>query len=623
MTHLSACSASVLLVEDIAQPEHDGQQCAPPFPAPRTQQGAPPLWTQDPVWQEHMADLADFPNRVSVLELCAGTGAATIALQLLLGPSKVRLAGAWDADPDLQGIYEAVHPDGSNIRLGERGDILKTELSEFPDASILVAGPPCPPFSSCGNRKRFADERTRPFERCIDVIVELNKRSSQPEQATTDGQPRDTLMFFALENVRGMGFQREDTQTDLHAICKLLKRNLGPEWMVRPIELNAVHYGLPQNRPRIYILGRKISKFYHLFPGAPRQFTKQVRAADFLDLADNNQVRVTELQEQCDKEWKKAFGPSMLDPRNRGKYAFVEGGRDPTPRTTWGTRTSGHPPIDRCQCLRASGPEILVFALGEGEGQLTLDRSLRIRERAALQGFPAAIANVQVSEKVGRRIFGNAMSVPVIGSVLAEELKCIQAIWGIRKPGKSSDATCSPLPLPRSRPIQSIGPATREFLSTWYPSDDAELDVMPGQRAAVIAQAGVLSEHWDQGSPGRAPKRHCPLEPADHMALAWRGASQLVPQAHPCSSTSTSTARASRSSGAAASSSELPSGSGIDQRAVPPEQDPCSSLGIPIATILPSDDEEDLVPSAAPAQPPGSDSDSTAHSETILVGGFF
>ena len=242
-----------------------------------------------------------------MLELCAGIGAATIALQLLLGPSKVRLSGAWDLDPDLQCIYEVVHPGASNIRLGQRGDILKTELSEFPDANILVAGPPCPPFSSCGIRRRFADERARPFERCIDVLVELNTRSSRsPSQPEQDGQPRDTLMFFALENVPGMTFQQQDAQTDLQSICTHLKRSLGPEWIVRPIELNAVHYGLPQNRPRIYILGRKISKFYTQLPCAPRQFIRQVRAADFLDLADNHQVPpLTELQAQCHTEWKR------------------------------------------------------------------------------------------------------------------------------------------------------------------------------------------------------------------------------------------------------------------------------------------------------------------------------
>ena len=144
MTHLSPCSASICLDEDVAQREHDGHPSALPFASQRTQKGALPKWTQDPAWQGYVAALADYPRGISVLELCAGTGAATVALQLLLGASKVRLAGAWDLDPDLQRIYDVVHPGASNVRLGKRGDILKTELSEFPDASILVAGPPCP-----------------------------------------------------------------------------------------------------------------------------------------------------------------------------------------------------------------------------------------------------------------------------------------------------------------------------------------------------------------------------------------------------------------------------------------------------------------------------------------------
>ena len=63
-----------------------------------------------------------------------------------------------------------------------------------------------------------------------------------------------------------------------------------------------------------------------------------------------------------------------------------------------------------------------VFALGEGLYPLSLDRPLRMRERSGLQGFPASIGNLQFDETVGRRIFGNAMAVPVIGSMLAQEL---------------------------------------------------------------------------------------------------------------------------------------------------------------------------------------------------------
>ena len=102
---------------------------------------------------------------------------------------------------------------------------------------------------------------------------------------------------------------------------------------------------------------------------------------------------------------------------------FVEVGRDCTGRTVWKGQSVR---LGRCQCLRAAGPSIHVFALGEGTSNLSLDRPLRIHERASLQGFPAILGQLPFDESTGRRIWGNAMSVPVLGSILAQELICLQ-----------------------------------------------------------------------------------------------------------------------------------------------------------------------------------------------------
>ena len=55
-----------------------------------------PPWTTDSVWQDTVASLVNFPLGVSVLELCAGAGTASIALKLILGQDEAVLAGAWD-----------------------------------------------------------------------------------------------------------------------------------------------------------------------------------------------------------------------------------------------------------------------------------------------------------------------------------------------------------------------------------------------------------------------------------------------------------------------------------------------------------------------------------------------
>eukprot|EP00975_Prorocentrum_lima_P035115 7379130-Prorocentrum_lima.AAC.1 len=63
---------------------------------------------------------------------------------------------------------------------------------------------------------------------------------------------------------------------------------------------------------------------------------------------------------------------------------------------------------------------MFVVSLGDGF-PCTIDRLLRVEERAAFQGFPRHIAELPITDTIGRRIFGNAMSVPVVGSVLAME----------------------------------------------------------------------------------------------------------------------------------------------------------------------------------------------------------
>ena len=140
-----------------------------------------PPWTTDPVWDDTVSSLVNFPPGLSVLELCAGAGTASIALKLLLGQHKVILAGAWDISPDLAPIFSTFHGQlDHNVFLGpSRGDIMSTNLASFPCANIVVGGPPCPPFSSCGRRMAMLDSRVRPFERCIEVICELDNRRRQ------------------------------------------------------------------------------------------------------------------------------------------------------------------------------------------------------------------------------------------------------------------------------------------------------------------------------------------------------------------------------------------------------------------------------------------------------------
>ena len=416
--------------------------------------GPAPAWVQDSIWQRYIRGLHYLSIAPSILEVCAGAGTASIALKLLLGPDKMRVAGAWDTDPELSGIHDVINgEDAHTVHLGQQaGDILTTELTTFPSANILVAGPPCPPFSSCGKRMALEDSRSQPFKRCVDILEELDTRARPVEGAQGH---HDELMFFLLENVMGINFVSHFNQpTALETLLDELRGRLGSTWLVQFVKANAWNYGLPQNRPRIYIVGRKTKFYTEYIPRGPQHFERRVRAARLLDKLDNKAPSLTTLQEQCLKQWKRHYRTSMSNTAYLGKVAFVEGGRDPSGRTVWASTTSTNPPhTDKCQCLRASGPMMHVFALGEGSGLLSLDRLLRVRERASLQGFPDIIGQLPFTERVGQRVFGNAMSVPVVGSLMAVELLAIQASWD----AAASRAKCNASPTPCSSGHETRG----------------------------------------------------------------------------------------------------------------------------------------------------------------------
>ena len=228
-----------------------------------------PLWTQDPVWQEHQAALRAWPGVPSILELCAGTGTGGVALELLLGPDRWRCAGAYDRDAELGSVFAVLHGQtghSQRIHCGARGDIMNMEPESFPSAHICVAGPPCPPYSSIGQRACLADDRARPFVKCIDVICNLAERppSTGPQ-----------LMFALLENVMGVTHRpRGADASPLDVMQELLRARLGGQWAMQRIFANAADLGLPQSRPRVYLVARRMTLYPRGVPPPVQRFSR-------------------------------------------------------------------------------------------------------------------------------------------------------------------------------------------------------------------------------------------------------------------------------------------------------------------------------------------------------------
>ena len=119
------------------------------------------------------------------------------------------------------------------------GDITKIDTSKLEDFDILLAGFPCQPFSSAGNRLGFLDTRGTMF-----FEVERILRAKRP-------------YGFILENVEGL--IKHDLENKKDLIGRTLKTILSVledigykvEWRL----LDSKDFGVAQSRKRVFIVG--------------------------------------------------------------------------------------------------------------------------------------------------------------------------------------------------------------------------------------------------------------------------------------------------------------------------------------------------------------------------------
>lgn len=116
-------------------------------------------------------------------------------------------------------------------------DVTLLNEKDIPDFDILCAGFPCQAFSRAGKQKGFEDTRGTLF---FDVARILKEK--QPE-------------YFILENVSNL--LNHDNGKTFEIISNTLSE-LGYFFDFKVIKLS--DHGLPQYRPRIYIIGSKSKK---------------------------------------------------------------------------------------------------------------------------------------------------------------------------------------------------------------------------------------------------------------------------------------------------------------------------------------------------------------------------
>jgi DNA (cytosine-5)-methyltransferase 1 len=128
----------------------------------------------------------------------------------------------------------------SHVAVSALRDVLDNESAMFKLAAsgvdVVVGGPPCQGFSLAGRRNPDDVRNKLPWE-----YLEFVKRTA----------PK----LVVIENVVGMSHKfAQDEEAPFVQLQQAL-RETEPGYVVQGVAVNALHYGAPQNRPRLMIIG--------------------------------------------------------------------------------------------------------------------------------------------------------------------------------------------------------------------------------------------------------------------------------------------------------------------------------------------------------------------------------
>ena len=181
------------------------------------------------------------------IDLFAGIGGTRLAFEAVGG--NCVFSSEWDRDA--QKTYAA------NFGETPHGDITKIKASDIPSFDVLLAGFPCQPFSSIGQRQGFKHKTQGTLFYDVLRILEGKRPAA-----------------FLLENV--VGLVNHDGGNTFAVILQSLNE-LG--YSVHHQILDAADYGVPQHRKRIYIVGYDKAR---LKRGIEHQWPKKSRKDVFI-----------------------------------------------------------------------------------------------------------------------------------------------------------------------------------------------------------------------------------------------------------------------------------------------------------------------------------------------------
>ena len=261
---------------------------------------------------------------------------------------------------------------GHNFGELPAGDITQINESDIPDHYILLAGFPCQPFSIIGDKQGFEDTRGTLF---FDIARILKRK--QPTA-------------FLLENVKQL-LTHDKGRT--FAVIEEQLSQLG--YTTYHKVLNALDFGLPQKRERIFIVGFREPIAF--------EFPKSVGAYKPL----------SEILESDEDIEPSLFASARIQESRREKCKGT-----PFFPSVWHENKGGNISVLPFSCaLRAGASYNYLLVNGV--------RRPSSRELLRLQGFPEDFEVVGNMMQI-RKQTGNSIAVPVVHAIAEKMLQALE-----------------------------------------------------------------------------------------------------------------------------------------------------------------------------------------------------
>lgn len=262
-------------------------------------------------------------NQYTVLDLFAGCGGLSLGFESI-GFETI----GYEIEPTAVETY--------NKNLKGRCIVKKITVNTSYQQSVdvIIGGPPCQPFSVGGEQKGIDDERNG-FPAFINAIKQLKPK------------------LWLFENVRGMLYANKPYLEKI--MYELEQENYIIDYQL----LNAVNFGVPQNRERLFVIGHSGG---FSFPKLESyQVTVQEAIGDLIDIIQDENKILTPSMDTYIAKYEKAS--KCINPRD----LYL------------------HKPARTLTCRNIAAPTGDMQRIKLKNGRR---RRISIREAASLQSFP-------------------------------------------------------------------------------------------------------------------------------------------------------------------------------------------------------------------------------------------